>query len=140
MAGARRRVLGPGHAGLQPCHPAAQRLLGLVEDRELVGPRLVVLDITVGAEDRDGLARSGIAVAARPHPVADIVGEQVEPFAKAALVQEARLAVEELLDLAERIIVTHALSPAPRRSPARSSLPPPSPRPSAHKTAGGCSR
>src|SRR5437762_12893188 len=140
MAGARRRVLGPGHARFQPCYPPAQRLFAFVEDRQLVVPGVVVLDIAVGAEDRDGLARPRIAIAARPHPVADIVGEQVEPFAEAALVQKARLAVEELLDLAERIIVTHALSPAPRRSPDRSSFRPPSPRPSAHKTAGGCFR
>src|SRR6267154_2300771 len=106
MAGARRRVLGPGHAGFQPCDPPTQRLLAFVEYRQLVVPGMVVLDIAVGTQDRDRLARPRIAVAARPHPVADIVGEQFQPFAEAALVEQPCLAVEELLDLADHL-VTH---------------------------------
>src|SRR3981189_1240896 len=106
MAGARRRVLGPGHAGFQPFGPPTQRLLAFVEYRQLVVPGMVVLDIAVGAEDRDRLARPRIAVAAPPHPVADIVGEQFQPFPEAALVEQPCLAVEELLDLADHLI-TH---------------------------------
>src|SRR5260370_295130 len=70
---ARRRVLGPGHAGVEPRDAGGERLLGLVEDRQLVLMADIVLDVAIGIEDRDRLARLGVAVAAAGHPIADIV-------------------------------------------------------------------
>src|SRR3984893_17217340 len=137
VAGARRRVFCPRHAGVETGDAAGERLFGFVEDREFVLHRLVVLDIAVGVEDRDRLARFRIAVAAAGHPVADIVGEQRDPLVKPPIVQQACLPVEELLDFADQILVTHIASLAPARRPARASPPASSDRPSGGRTAGG---
>src|SRR6516162_9186243 len=56
VARARRRVLGPGHARIQPRNALAERLLGLVEDRQLVLFGQIVLNVPIRIEDRDRLA------------------------------------------------------------------------------------
>src|SRR6516165_7163212 len=99
VARTRRWVLRPGHAGIQPRDALAQSLLGFVEDRQLVFLGQIIFDVAVGVEDRDRLARLRIAVASTAHPVADVVGQQLQPFVKAPLVEQPGFSVEELLDL-----------------------------------------
>src|SRR5262249_43476586 len=84
----------------------------LVEDCQIVLAGHVLLDIAVGVEDRDRLAVLRIAVGPPDHPIADVVGKQGQPFVKPPLGEQSRLAIEELLGLADHIGITHA--PAPR--------------------------
>src|ERR1700722_5723063 len=108
MPGAGRRILRPSHAGVETPDPSRQGLFVLVEQRELVVAGDIVLDIAVGVEDRDRLAPPRIAIAARGHPVADVVGQEPEPLVEPPLIQQARLAIEELLDLAGDVLVHSA--------------------------------
>src|SRR5207237_5231375 len=79
-------------------------------------------------------------VGAGRDPIAHIVGEQRQPVTEPPVVEEAGFAVEELLDLAGEVLVTHSWPPAPRRSVIRPSPWPRSAGPSAGRTGGGCSR
>jgi hypothetical protein len=82
----------------------AQGGLGLVEDGQLVLPGQLRFRPAVGPDHGDGLARSGIARAATGHPVAHVVGEEIEPLLEAPLVQQAGFPVQELLHLAEKSV------------------------------------
>src|SRR5204863_5040981 len=95
-------------------------------------------------EERDRLARFRVAIAAARHPLPHVVGKQLEPVVKPPVIEEARFAIEELLDLADDVLVTHVLCspepPRPRRSASRPSSSPRSAAPSGDRTGGGCSR
>src|SRR5262249_55425991 len=134
MPGARWRVFGPGHAGVEAGDPRRQRLLGFVEDRQFLVSGQILLDIAGGVEDRDRLARSWIAVAARRHPVADVVGQQSQPLVEAALVQEPHLAIEKPLDLADDAVIHDWCREWRCRPAARPSSRPPSAAPSAGRS------
>src|SRR5229473_6080576 len=115
MRDARLRLLGPVDAGLDLPHPTGQRVLALVEPG----------DVGAGASEL-ALALAEFDVAPHRHPVADVVGEQREPFLIAPLVEDFRLAVEELGDILREqqagdalVSVTHRAAP-PRPSPPRS--------------------
>src|SRR5579859_3196557 len=134
VPGARGRVLGPGHAGREPRDAALQALFRLVEQGQLASLRGVLVAVARGIEDGDRLARPRIAVGPAAHRIAHIVGEQFEPVLEPALVEQPRLAIKKLLDLADQI-VTH-LAPPPAFLPSRL----PSARPSAGRIAGGSVR
>ena len=69
-------------------HPPPERVLALVEP------------VHVGALARElPLELVGGHVAAHRHPVARVLGEEVEPLLEAARVQQLGLAVQEVLDL-----------------------------------------
>ena len=75
-------------AGLDLPHAAGQGLLALVEPTDVAS-----------LAGEFALAVIEFDVAAHRHPVADIFGEQGQPFVVTPLVQEIGLAVEEILDL-----------------------------------------
>src|SRR5260370_17465009 len=89
-------------AGEDLLHAAGERVLALVEP------------VDVGALTREfTLALVVRHVAPDRHPVADVLGEQVEPVLIPALVEQLGFPVEELLDLAlyeQPIDVPHASS------------------------------
>src|SRR5262245_14987542 len=117
MREARARLLGPMDAGLDLLHAPRQRLLALVEP----------VDVAPGAGEL-AFVLAELDVAPHRHPVADVVGQQVEPFPVAPLVEQLGLPIEELRDLlAEqqpvdtRVALSHGASP-PRSSRATVSL------------------
>src|SRR5688572_4006347 len=108
MGEARARLFGPVNAGLDLLHAPAERLLALVEP----------VDVALGAGEL-ALVVAELDVAPYRHPVADVIGQQVEPFPIAPLVEQLRLPIEEIGDLlAEqqpvdtRISLSHGASPA----------------------------
>src|SRR5262245_42955713 len=88
MRHARARLFGPMDAGLDLLHPPAERLLALVEP----------VDVVLRAGEL-ALVLAELHVAPHRHPIADVVGEQVEPVAIAALVEQLRLAIKKIRDL-----------------------------------------
>ena len=73
------RVVGPGHAGIEASNARPERAPVLVEDRELVLLRHFVLEIAVGIQDRYRLAGLGVVAASGAHPMADVVGQRLQP-------------------------------------------------------------
>src|SRR5450631_4038087 len=88
MRQARARLFGPVDAGLDLLYAPNQRVLALVEP----------VDIAVGAGEL-ALVLAELHVAPHRHPIADVVGEQIEPFPIAPLVEQLRFAIEEIRDL-----------------------------------------
>src|SRR4030095_13369587 len=84
----RDRLLGPVDARIELPYPPLEDVLTLVEVGDLP-LRIGVLQVPVAK----------LNVAADRHAGVDILGPEIEPVGQAALVQEARLAVEERLDL-----------------------------------------
>ena len=87
VTGARRRILGPGHPGVEPGHPHLEIALVLLEDRQVAERR----QLAVRLPARDVLAAG--------HEVEDIVGEEIEPLLELALVEQPSLADVELHQL-----------------------------------------
>ncbi len=94
-------------AGLDLLHALGQRVLALVEP----------VDVAVGAGEL-ALVLAELDVAPHRHPVTDVVGEQIEPFPIAPLVEQLRLAIEEIRDLLAkqqpcdaRVVLSHRASP-----------------------------
>src|SRR6266481_1721135 len=87
MPRARRRIFRPGHAGVETPNAHRDRAFVFVKKCRFVrrGEFLVSLALE--------------AVVAGRHEVIEIVREQFVPFLIAAIVEDARLAIEELLDL-----------------------------------------
>src|SRR6266849_5308093 len=113
MRDARLRLLGPVDAGLDLPHPTGQRVLALVEPG----------DVGAGASEL-ALALAELDVAPHWHPIADVVGEEGEPLLIAPLVEDFRLAVEELGDILRQqqagdalVLVTHRAAPRPPSPP-----------------------
>ena len=94
-----------GHARFEAGNAPREGFPGLVEDGQFVFPRQIVLDVPVGVEDRYGLARLGVTVAPPTHPVAGTIGEELEPLAKAPLIQELGFALSKLLHLLGQIVI-----------------------------------
>src|SRR5204863_3857585 len=99
--------------------PAGERLLALVEPVDLG---------RLAGECALGLAE--FDVAPHRHPVADVVGEQTEPFLVTPLVQKLGLAIQKFGDILHQqklryplVAVSHPA--APRRPSPRAPLPPP---------------
>src|SRR5215210_3576697 len=95
-------------AGLDLLHAPAERLLALVEP----------VDVALGAGEL-ALVVAELDVAPHRHPVADVLGEQVEPFPIAPLVEQFGLPIEEIRDLLAQqqpvdtcIPLSHGASPA----------------------------
>src|SRR6516164_4505051 len=113
------------------------------KDRELVLLGYIVLDVAVRVEDRNRFASPGITVGPAAHPIADVVGQQLQPFVKAPLVEQTDFPVEELFDLAGNILIyaRHDRSSTIRyRAALEPSCRPASAAPTAHKTADDCFR
>ena len=104
MAGAGRRVLGPGHARVQTADAAGEGVLVLVQDGQLILAGQFTLLVAGAVQDGDGLAVGRIAVGAQGRPVLDVLGQQVQPVVEASGVQQPRLPVQELLNLADGIV------------------------------------
>src|SRR5262249_19685335 len=79
---------GPMDAGLDLLHAPGQRVLTLIEP----------VDVAPGARELP-LVLAELHVAPHRHPVADVLGQQAEPFLVAPLVEQLRLAIEEIGDL-----------------------------------------
>jgi len=87
VPGTRRRVLGPGHAGVEPRHPHFEIALILFEDRQIAERRQLAVQFP---------ARH---VLAARHEIEHVVGEEVEPLLVFALVEQPRLADVKLHQL-----------------------------------------
>ena len=79
VTGARRRVLGPGHPGVEPGDTHFEIALVLFEDRQIAERRQLAVRLP---------ARH---VLAARHEVDDIVGEEIEPLPELALVEQPSL-------------------------------------------------
>ena len=97
VAHARGRLLGMGQRGAQPLDARSEEGLVVVEEGHLA----------VGGHGVGPVADR----LARRHPVAGIVGEEVEPLLEAQLAQQAHLAVEKLLNAVLQRGVDHASDP-----------------------------
>src|SRR5207344_2206394 len=100
----------------------------------------VLICVTIGVEDRDRLARPGIAVGARDHRIVDIVSEQTEPVVKAPVVKQASLTIQELLDASDHLLVKHFPLPSRPSIQVRSNRSPLSAPPTAYRTGDDCFR
>src|SRR2546423_977953 len=105
MADAGERLFGPMESGVQLAHARGERRFAFVEPRDLAG-RVCLLS---------GFLLAELRVAPNRHPVVDVVGEELEPFAEAALVEQLSLSVKEFLNLVQQedaldaLLLAHSL-------------------------------
>ena len=78
---------GPRATDRQPLNSQTERTLVIVEERHAARLRELVVDFLRSGRPADR------------HPVVDVVGAQRQPFVQAALVEQARFAIQEFLCL-----------------------------------------